>query len=169
MEASSDKLPAGVATNVTLSVGPNGLPNGSYYFHGSYNSHIYIPLYKYLEVEGSMTIILWFYPEKPGVILSYSTGLEIYVTKQETIAAKLKLKWETKTYLLESKKVQLSSWMYVAFWYDYYNGVIGLRVSNQTVAYHMIVKERPILIDSNIKLGASFHGNTAFQGKITNL
>lgn len=168
-ETSQDILPAGLVRNVTLSEGPNGSPNGSYYFEGSFDSNIYFQLSKRLEIQDSMTILLSFYPESPGVIISFNTGLEIYVTKQGTIAATIRLRWEPKTYLLETTRTQLSLWKTVAFWYDYYHGVIGLRVDNQTVTHNMICKERPIIVDSNVMLGASFHRNQAFRGRITNL
>lgn len=168
----SGNQPDGIASNVQLTVGPNGNSGGSYQFWGTSNSYIELPNNGGLDTMYSLTIVMWIYPEGPrdGPIFNYGTSppwrVHFWIA-----GGYFFFRLANRQYALVNSLTSPATsdqWLYVAGSYDYNTGVArmwidGAEVRKRTVGMFTLSTT------SNVRIGVRSGDNRYFKGRIARI
>ena len=130
-----NKNPPGIQSDVHLAPGPNGHPQGSYQFSGSFTSYIEIPNNGSLDTRHSITVLAWVNREnEKGPIFHYlptGWGFHFWLVQTGVVFASSP-NWAV--WLLSPTPIPLNSWCYVGITYDFSSGIAKGWVNGQRVS-----------------------------------
>ncbi|KXJ22924.1 Pancreatic secretory granule membrane major glycoprotein GP2 [Exaiptasia diaphana] len=178
-DISKSNLPT-TAVGLTLSPGPDGKPNGSYYFPGSDNSYIDVPKDSKTDTRYTMSFFTWIYNEgRYGPVLNYETGgsawgLHIY-TQVSDPQSKFYVSFVTRDNLNDNGIIRLekpmatNAWQYVGFTYDFVAGIARMYIDGIIVQSSAAPKFE-LNTKFKIRVGGVKYGHVstyAFKGRLS--
>ncbi|KAJ7330783.1 hypothetical protein OS493_021713 [Desmophyllum pertusum] len=130
----NNKQPQGTPVGVSLAPGPDGKDGTSYQFSGQVNSYIQFPNNGGLDVQQSITILCWVYPENlKGPIVQYSDtsstdwGVAMWLAFTTHLYARYSHRDYTRTTPLKTTEpLAVNQWHYVGTSYDQTTGIASL-------------------------------------------
>ena len=121
-DISPQKNPPGKVRGVKYAPGNYGQPGGSFYFSGSSSSYVEFPNNGGLDARNSMTFVAWIRPESSaGPLFNYKVndrGVYVWLDTPNKLVAKFENMASNLPYAIESDKIRLKKWNYVAASYD---------------------------------------------------
>ena len=162
--------PPGKGSGVELAPGFYGQPAGSYHFSGSSSSFIEFPNNGGLDTRFSMTFTAWIKPDRSaGPLLSYKTdskdGVHVSLKRPNKLVALFQIRDNVLPYAIESGKIRLKAWNFVAASYDNSSGVVKLWIDGREVA-SLNVGRFEIATQGNVRIGAATSGSYFYKGGI---
>lgn len=170
-DISQGKNPPGKAIGVKLAPGIYGQPAGSYSFKGSSTSFIEFSNNGGLDARFSMTFTAWIKPESSsGPLLTYTfnnkDGVRVWLASPDKLMAKFEIR-DTRSlpYAIESGKIRLRSWNYIAASYDNSAEAMKLWIDGREVKSFKVGKFE-IATQGDLRIGAATGGSNFFKGEI---
>ena len=169
-----NRQPEGKPFNVQLTAGPDGTPNGSYYFMGMENSYIEFPNNGSLDTKASITILLWLYPESTnGPLFDYnattqSIAVHFWLRYGYLIARFASLGSKSKsTPVASSKPVEPEQWQFVGVTYSQESGRVQFWMDGEPDKSYTIGRIHRLASVGNVRMGVR-PGNfkLSFRGRI---
>ena len=153
---------------MSLADGPDGIPNGSYQFHGNNKSYIEFPNNGSLNAQQSITMLCWVYftSNTEGPLFFYGNNrskfVGMYIDNNELVA-----RFTYGRYNL-STELKVNQWHYVGASYDHVTGNASLWV-NGTKHDRKTFKPNLTLATEgqNVTMGSVFRFH--FEGRITSM
>ena len=168
-----DEQPQGTPVGVTLATGPNGNEDGSYEFDGHSNSYIDFPNDGGLDVQDSITVLCWLYPEiigTRGSIFSYGVNdqhwtVHFWISR----SGKLSAGYADRNYsympsFKTDNSLASSQWYYVGTSYDHDTGIASIWVNGERVVQSNIGAGITLATQDSVRLGA--YKGRYFTGRI---
>ena len=166
-----NRQPQGVAKDVSLAYGPDGMPNGSYQFFGNTTSYIQFPNNGSLDVQHSITMLCWVYYSKAstyGPLFAYNNCFRrkcvaFYIKHKQLVACFAGKELTT--------ELALNVWHYIGVTYDYATDNASLWV-NGTKREQTSFNPRMILATKeDVRMGSKKRNiqsvqNFNFEGRI---
>ena len=180
-----DPQSEGTLGNVYLAPGRKGRAKGSYRFIGQGDSYIELPNNGGLDVEHSITILCWMYPENiHGLIFKYNTsdpsGIHTRMESGKLLAEFINRNRQC-TKLISDQPLPLNQWHHVGSSYDQKTGMASLWLNGQLIVQQNIwlnkeevMKENighgmHLATQDNVRLGATGDRGPYFVGRITTM
>lgn len=156
--------------NVVYMSGPDGLPYGSYYFHGRRNSYVEIPNRGRLDVRSCVTILAWIYHQgRAGPIVNYKRngwGVHFWMVSPKTLFVRYTQRIGRRfTHALAYRGVRPHTWQFVGTSYNRNTGVAKLYINGKMVARRKIGKIS-LATNYEIRVGARQGDRRYFRGRI---
>ena len=169
-DISQQKNPPGKATGVALGPGYYGQPAGSYYFSGSSSSFIELPNNEALDARYSMTFVAFIKPESStGPLFSYrmnnKEGVRVWLENPSKLNALFEIRDNILPFSIDSDKIRLKLWNYVAASYDNSAGTTKLWIDGREVA-SLNVGKFEIATQGDVRIGAVAGGLQFYKGEI---
>ena len=171
-----NKQPQGTPVGVSLAPGPDGMDGSSYQFHRHVNSYIELPNNGGLDVQHSITLLCWLYPENtPGPIIDYSSstydrGVVMFITTTRTLYIRYAQRDYSKTSpLITSQSLALNQWHYVGTSYDNTTGIASIWLNGERVVQQNIGANMTLATQDNVRMGVRVNDNRYLSGRITAL
>ncbi|KAJ7386236.1 hypothetical protein OS493_010633 [Desmophyllum pertusum] len=168
----NNKQPEGTLGNVSLAAGPDGKPGGSFQFFGQVNSYIDFPNDGGLDVNHSITMLCWVYPESSAISgpLFYYTdynpsvvgGVQLWIDSGKLVA---RFEESYQEPLTTTDPLALNNWHYVGSSYDGNTGMASLWL-NGTSVVSQDIGYITLATGYNVAMG-EIYDNRFFQGRIT--
>ena len=162
--------PAGIASNVQLAAGPDGSSQGSYQFHGLWNSYVELPNNGGLDTQYSLTVVMWVYREGPsGPLFNYgpsgSWAVHFFITNGNFFCRFVKRNYEFLSALISPSVLSTGRWWYVGAAYDYSSGIARMWVDGTEVR-QLNLGVYTLATIGNVRLGVKSDDGRYFQGRI---
>lgn len=161
--------PSGIAKGVYLFTGYYGQPEGSYHFSGSSASFLEFPNNGGLDAKYSMTLVAWIYPEiSKGPLFNYKVqdrGVYLWLESPNRLVAKFEMRDSSQPYAIQSDKIRLKAWNYVAASYDYSAGTAGLWIDGRQVS-RLSMGSFKISTQDDVRVGALKGDSNFYKGAI---
>lgn len=134
--------------------------NGSFYFPGLANSYILVNHNGSLDLMHSFTITAWIFPVgNSGKLIVYEEGVALYHETKSLVGILLFKDKHYKKQQLKLLGLEISSWNFVGFSYNFLTGYAKLFIGSGSVNMSRKVGNRKLLAtDGSIKIGSSFKG-----------
>ena len=166
-DISSSQNPEGELHNVRPAPGPDGLPDGSYYFYGTKNSYIEFSNSGKLDSRYSLTLLAWVYPEGSGPIFHFAPGgVRFWVVRPNTLFVRFVRRTGRPTQQLISRTLIPKQWNYVGASYDEKTGIATLWRNSQPVKSVFIGRIR-LATNRPVRMGALPRDLRYFRGRIS--
>lgn len=166
-DISSSQNPEGKLHNVRSAPGPDGLPDGSYYFYGTKTSYIDFPNNGKLDSRYSLTLLAWVYPEGSGPIFHFAPGgVRFWVVRPNTLFVRFVRRTGRPTQQLISRTLIPKQWNYVGASYDEKTGIATLWRNSQPVKSVFIGRIR-LATNRPVRMGALPRDLRYFRGRIS--
>lgn len=166
-DISSSQNPKGRLHNVRPAPGPDGLPDGSYYFYGTKTSYIDFPNSGKLDSRYSLTLLAWVYPEGSGPIFHFAPGgVRFWVVRPNTLFVRFVRRTGRPTRQLISRTLIPRQWNYVGASYDEKTGIATLWRNSQPVKSVFIGRIR-LATNRPVRMGALPRDLRYFRGRIS--
>ncbi|KAL9954039.1 hypothetical protein ACROYT_G041527 [Oculina patagonica] len=168
-----DEQPQGTSFGVSLAAGPNNVDGGSYQFDGHINSYIQFPNNGGLDVQHSITLLCWLYPENTdGPIFQYGPstnwGVHMWITAPGAVYAKYTHRDYTETSpLITAQSLALNQWHYVGSSYDHTTGTASIWLNGERVLQQDIGAGMTLATQDDVRMGAKEGDSRYFMGRIT--
>ena len=165
-----NRSPPARYSNVLYTRGPDGLPDGSYYFHGRQSSYVEIPNQGTLDVRSCMTILAWIYHQgHAGPIVNYKRngwGVHFWMVNPRTLFVRYTQRIGRRfTHALTYRGVKPRTWQFVGTSYNRNTGVAKLYINGKMVARRKIGKIS-LATNYEIRVGARQGDRRFFRGRI---
>ena len=162
----------GTPVGVFLAAGPTGKARGSYQFSGQANSYIEFPNDGGLDVQRSITMLCWIYPQNTdGPIFNYRTsgswGVHMWLVSGKLFARFTRRNYAFTTHLITDMPLALNQWHYVGSSYDYNTGIASLWLNGEQVAQQHIRKGITLATQDDVRMGVKGGDDRYFKGRIT--
>ena len=169
----NDLHPQGTLVGVTLATGPNGNENGSYEFDGHANSYIDFPNNGGLDVQCSVTVLCWLYPEimGRGSIFSYGINDQQWrVNFWMSITGRLQAAYADRNYskipaIKIDSSLSSNQWHYIGTSYDHITGIASIWVNGERVVQHSIGAGITLATQDSVRIGV--YNGRYLTGRIT--
>ena len=172
--------PAAKIKRLSFIQGPDGHPQGAYYFPGirrlrgrrSRGSYALIPNDGCLDTRYSITIIAWIYPEKPGPIVHYNPkgwGLHLWLTHVNELYFRLMPRRGSRRNVkpLTTRSLKPYTWNYISATYDHRTGLATLWINGNPVSQRNIGKfTLGLATDYPVVVGQRPGDRRVFRGRI---
>lgn len=166
-DISSSQNPKGELHNVRPAPGPDGLPDGSYYFYGTKTSYIDFPNNGKLDSRYSLTLLAWVYPEGSGPIFHFAPGgVRFWVVRPNTLFVRFVRRTGRPTKQLISRTLIPKQWNYVGASYDEKTGIGTLWRNSQPVKSVFIGRIR-LATNRPVRMGALPRDLRYFRGRVS--
>ncbi|XP_078379553.1 uncharacterized protein LOC144662584 [Oculina patagonica] len=173
-----DRQLHGTPVGVNLTAGPDGKAGGSYQFAGQANSYIEFPNNGGLDVQFSITMLCWVYPENTnGPIFNYKItgglasnlwGIHLWIHSGKLYGAFSRRDYTLiQPTLIADQPLALNQWHYVGLSYDYNTGIANLWLYGQQVWQKDIGARQTLATQDNVRMGAIEDDSRYFKGRIT--
>ena len=168
-----NKQPQGTPVGVSVAPGPNGMDGNSYQFHGNVNSYIEFPNNGGLDVQHSLTLLCWLYPEyTAGPIIQYSPstnwGVHIWIVATGTLFVKyMHRDYSPTSALITSQSLALNQWHYVGTSYDHTTGIASIWLNGERVVQQDIGAGMTLATQDNVRMGVKADDSRYLLGRIT--
>ena len=161
-----NRQPQGIAKNVSLAYGPDGMDNGSYQFHGNTASYIEFPNNGGLVVQHSITMLCWVYfsQNTTGPLFVYGDCVAMFISNNKLFAKFINLYCQSFS-TSEGTELTLNQWHYVGASYDYNTGNVSLWVNATRFEQKNFDTKVPLGTTRNVRMGS--HDTWHFVGRIT--
>lgn len=147
--------------------GPDGLPDGSYYFPGRKTSYIKFPNNGKLDSYYSITLLAWVYPEGSGPIFHFAPGgVRFWVVRPNTLFVRFVRRTGRPTRQLISRKLIPKQWNYVGASYDERTGIATLWRNSSPIKSVYIGRIR-LATNRPVRMGALSRDLRYFRGRIS--
>lgn len=160
--------------------GPDGHPQGAYYFPGlrrsrggrRRGSYALIPNDGCLDTRYSITIIAWIYPEKPGPIVHYNPkgwGLHLWLTHPNELYFRLMPRRGSRRNVkpLTTRSLKPYTWNYISATYDHRTGLATLWINGNPVSQRNVGKfTLGLATDYPVVVGQRPGDRRVFRGRI---
>ena len=161
----------GIPSWVSLAPGPDGNPNGSYEFKGTFNSSIKFSNLP-LDVRYSLTMLCWlYYDSQDGPIVTYWTSqnrrVMIKIVNGKFVAH-LRKPGHSATYTLRSLSL-IPGWIFLGASYNRSSGEAKVWVDGNVVGVKNIEKDFELGTQNNVTMGARKSNGSYFKGRITQM
>ncbi|XP_078370602.1 uncharacterized protein LOC144654348 [Oculina patagonica] len=150
----------GKPSNVHLAAGPDGAPNGSFYFMGIEDSYIEFPNNGSLDTKTSITILLWLYPENDnGPLFDYNAAsqpfaVHFWLRYGYLISRFASLGPDSQsTPVASSKPVKPKQWQFVGVTYSQKSGTVQFWMDGQPDKSYNIGKIDRLASVGNVRIG----------------
>ena len=155
---------------VEFAPGYYGQPAGSFYFSGSSSSFIEFPNTGGLDARFSMTFVAWIKPESSvGPLFSYKVnekdGVRVWLDTPSKLVALFEIRDKILPFSIESDKIRLDAWNYVAASYDSSAGAMKLWIDGREVA-SLNVGQFEIATQGDVRMGAVTGGSHFYKGGV---
>jgi len=167
-----NRQPQGNAVGVSLAPGPDGKPGGSYQFVGNANSYIEFPNNGGLDVQRSITMLCWIYPQNTdGPLFNYYTpsmwtwGTHMWMVWGKLFARHTHRNYQFTPHLISSQPLALNQWHYVGTSYDYNTGIARLCLNGQKTV-ELNIGSMTLSTQDNVRMGAKADDGRYFKGRI---
>ena len=167
-----DEQPEGTPVGVSQAPGPYGYDGGSYQFDGHVNSYIEFPNNGGLDVQHSITMLCWLYPENTdGPIFQYrpstNWGVHLWIEAPGTLYAKYTHRDYSETSpLITSESLSLNQWHYVGTSYDHTTGIASIWLNGERVLQQNIGAGMTLATQDDVRMGAKADDNRHLKGRI---
>ena len=160
--------------------GPDGHPQGAYYFPGlrrtrgrrRRGSYALIPNDGCLDTRYSITIIAWIYPEKPGPIVHYNPkgwGLHLWLTHPNELYFRLMPRRGSRRNVkpLTTRSLKPYTWNYISATYDHRTGLATLWINGNPASQRNVGKfTLGLATDYPVVVGQRPGDRRMFRGRI---
>lgn len=179
-DTSQYKNPPARFVGVSYITGPDGHPQGAYYFPGvtrrrrrRRTSYAVIPNNGCLDTRYSLTIIFWVFPEAPGPLVHFNPkgwGVHLWITRLSQLYFRLmpRKKSGRRVKALIGRGIKPMTWNYIAATYNHQTGLATLFINSYPVAQRNVGKFRnglatnyPIIIGKRPGIRHVFRGRLA--------
>ena len=168
-DISQQKNPPGKATGVKLAHGYYGQPAGSFYFSGSSSSFVEFPNNGGLDARYSMTFAAWIHPENSaGPLFNYKVndrGVYVWLESPNKLVAKFEIRDSSQPYAIQSDRIRLKMWNYVAATYDHSAGTARLWIDGKEVS-RLNLGRFEISTQGDVRMGALVGDPNFYKGSI---
>lgn len=168
-DISPQNNPAGKVRGVKYASGNYGQPAGSFYFSGSSSSYVEFPNNGGLDARNSMTFVAWIRPEKSaGPLFNYKVndrGVYVWLESPNKLVVKFENLASNLPYAIESDKIRLKRWNYVAASYDNLDGTAKLWIDGRQVS-RLNLGRFEIATQGDVRMGALVGGPQFYKGAI---
>ncbi|KAL9971321.1 hypothetical protein ACROYT_G023832 [Oculina patagonica] len=167
-----NRQPQGTPVGVSLAAGPNGKAGGSYQFTGQANSYIEFPNNGGLDVQRSITMLCWIYPENTaGPLFNYkasgSWGIHMWMVSPGKLFARFtKRDYQFTSALISNHVVALNQWHYVGASYDHNTGIASLWLDGEQVLQQNIGAGLTLATQDKVRMGVKTGDSRYFKGQI---
>ncbi|KAJ7330785.1 hypothetical protein OS493_021716, partial [Desmophyllum pertusum] len=168
----NNKQPQGTPVRVSLAPGPNDNEGGSYRFSGQVNSYIEFPNNGGLDVQQSITILCWVYPESlKGPLVQYtpsgSWGVSLWQVPAGLYALYPHRNYVRERYLRTDQPLPLNKWHYVGSSYDHITGIASIWLNGIRVLQRKIAVNMTVATQDDVRMGVKDGDVRYFKGRIT--
>ena len=163
----------GTPVGVSIAAGPDGKAGGSYQFTGQNNNYIEFLNNGGLDVQHSITMLCWVYPENTnGPIFNYKITGSPWAVHFWVHFGKLYGVISQRNYVIipglsTSHVLALNQWHYVGFTYSHITGIANLWLDDQRVVERNIGAGLSLSTQDNVRMGALENDGRYFKGRIT--
>lgn len=168
-DISPQKNPPGKVKCVKYAPGNYGQPAGSFYFSGSSSSYVEFPNNGGLDARKSMTFVAWIRPENSaGPLFNYKVndrGVYVWLESPNKLVAKFDNLASNLPYAIESDKIRLKKWNYVAASYDQSDGTAKLWIDGRQVS-RLNLGPFEIATQGDVRMGALVGDQQFYKGAI---
>ncbi|XP_022805900.1 uncharacterized protein LOC111343028 [Stylophora pistillata] len=116
-----------------------------------------------------MTLVAWIYPEiSKGPLINYKVqdrGVHIWLESPNRLVAKFEMRDSSQPYAIQSDKIRLKAWNYVAASYDYLAGTAGLWIDGKEVS-RLNLGRFEISTQDDVRVGAVKGDPNFYKGAI---
>ena len=161
----------GIPSNVQLADGPDGECEGSHQFLGTQNSFITLPNLGGLDVQYSLTVLMWVYPQgQDGPLFNYRPSgdweVHIWIVNGKFFSRMAKRGGPLFAYLLSPTPLMIGRWAYVATSYDYNTGITrmwvdGIEVAQLDIGFHSMAT------NYDVRIGVKSGDSRQFKGRVS--
>ena len=168
-DISPQKNPPGKVRGVKYAPGNYGQPAGSFYFSGSSSSYVEFPNNGGLDARNSMTFVAWIRPENSaGPLFNYKVndrGVFVWLESPNKLVAKFENLASNLPFAIESDKIRLKKWNYIAASYDYSDGTAKLWMDGRQVS-RLNLGQFEIATQDDVRMGALVGDSQFYKGAI---
>lgn len=178
-DISQYKNPPARIVGVSFITGPDGHPQGAYYFPGVTRirgrrrvSYAVIPNNGCLDVRYSLTMIFWVFPEAPGPLVQFNPkgwGVHLWITRLNQLYFRLmpRRKSGRRVKALIGRGLKPRTWNYIAATYNHRTGLATLFINSYPVAQRNVGKFRNGLATNYpIIIGKRPGSRRVFRGRL---
>ena len=165
--------PDGIPSNVQLADGLDGKCDGSYQFLGTPESFITLPNFGGLDVQHSLTVLMWVYPQgQDGPLFNYrpSGGWAVHIWLVEGKFFSRMIKRDKSGSFVECLKsptpLIMEQWAYVATSYDYNTGITRMWVDGIEVG-QLDIGAGSLATNYDVRIGAKGDDGRYFKGRVS--
>lgn len=116
-----------------------------------------------------MTLVAWIYPEiSKGPLFNYKVqdrGAYLWLESPNRLVAKFEMRDSSQPYAIQSDKIRLKAWNYVAASYDYSAGTAGLWIDGRQVS-RLSMGSFKISTQDDVRVGALKGDSNFYKGAI---
>ena len=172
----NNRQPQGIPVGVSLAAGPKGKAGGSYQFAGQANSYIELPNSGGLDVQHSITMLCWIYPQnRHGPIFMYRNETsDDYGVKMWMFYGGIAAGFPPRTSsnppnksVYPSTTLALNQWHYVGSSYDNNTGIAAVWLNGKLVGQKNIGAGMNLHTQDNVKMGVTARDKRYLQARIT--
>lgn len=163
--------PDGIPSNVQLADGPDGECEGSHQFLGTQNSFITLPNLGGLDVQYSLTVLMWVYPQgQDGPLFNYRPSgdweVHFWIVNGKFFSRMAERGGPLFRYLLSPTPLMIGRWAYVATSYDYNTGITrmwvdGIEVAQLDIGFHSMAT------NYDVRIGVKSGDGRQFKGRVS--
>ena len=169
-----NKQPQGIPVGVSLAPGPDGLDGTSYQFSGLSNSYIECPNNGGLDIQNSITLLCWLYPENTeGPIFQYNPndwGVHMWIVGPGNLFVRYTHRDYSNTIpMTASQTLALNQWHYVGTSYDTTTGIASIWLNGERVLQQDIGAGLTLGTQDDVRMGAITYDNRYLMGRITTM
>lgn len=178
-DISQYKNPPARLVGVSYIRGPDGHPQGAYYFPGKtiqrgrrIKSYVVIPNNGCLDTRYSLTMIFWVYPESPGPLIHFNPkgwGVHLLITRLYQLYFRLmpRKRSSIRVKALVGRGLKPRTWNYVAATYNHRTGLATLFINGYPIAQRNVGKFRNGLATNYpIIIGKRPGSRRVFRGRL---
>ena len=168
-----NRQPQGTPVGVSIAAGPDCKAGGSYQFTGQKNSYIEFPNNGGLDVQHSITMLCWVYPENTdGPIFNYKITGSPWAVHFWMHYGKLYGVISQRNYVMVPglttfHDLTLNQWHYVGLTYSFITGIANLWLNDQRRVQRNIGAGLSLSTQDNVRMGALDNDGRYFKGRIT--
>ncbi|XP_078351938.1 LOW QUALITY PROTEIN: polycystin-1-like protein 2 [Oculina patagonica] len=149
----------GIPVGVSIAPGPDGLDTSSYQFYGHANSYIEFPNNGGLDVQHSITLLCWLYPESTVAPLFHyvnpnnNWGVHMWISMGKLFVRFKKRDYSSTPSLATDTELPLNQWHYVGSSYDHMTGIASLWLNGERVVQKNIGAGIGLSTQDNVRMG----------------
>lgn len=179
-DISQYKNPPARLVGVSYITGPDGHPQGAYYFPGVIRrgkgrrriSYAVIPNNSCLDTRYSLTMIFWVYPESPGPLIHFNPkgwGVHLWITRLNQLYFRLmpRRKNGRRVKPLIGRGLKPRTWNYIAATYNHRTGLGTLFINGYPIAQRNVGKfQNGLATNHPIIIGKRPGSRRVFRGRL---
>ena len=168
-----NRQPQATPVGVSVAAGPDGKAGSSYQFTGLKNSYIEFLNNGGLDVQHSITLLCWLYPENTdGPIFNYKTtghpwAVHLWIHTGQLYGVISQRNYVMIPGLSSFQVLAINQWHYVGFTYNHVTGMANLWLDNQRVVQRNIGTGFSLSTQDDVRMGALENDGRYFKGRIT--